>query len=58
MGHQVDIKNTSKKMGEIHKKVLSLLYTENEDSFEMTSQHTGVYVSKTTLVLTCVVGFL
>ena len=45
-------------MGEIHKKVLSLLYTENEDSFEMTSQHTGVYVSKTTLVLTCVVGFL
>ena len=45
-------------MGEIHKKVLSLLSTENEDSFEMTSQHTGVYVSKTTLVLTCVVGFL
>ena len=58
MGHQVDIKNTSKKMGEIHKKVLSLLPTENEDSFEMASLHTGVCVSKTTLVLTCVVGFL
>ena len=32
MGHQVDIKNTSKKMGEIHKKVLSLLSPENKVS--------------------------
>ena len=48
-------------MGEIHKKVLSLLSTENEVSVwdDLTAhRYLGVYVSKTTLVLTYVMGFI